>query len=234
MNKPKYGASDNYLAERGKAYFDKVFRDPEVMQAYLSGKFRHVIHANDTVLDFGAGSGDCLVKLTCRRKIAVEINPAAYQACQEKGLECYRELAEVPDQQVDIAISNHCLEHVPFPIEALRQICKKLKPNGRLALCVPIDDWRNHKRFRPHDHNRHLHTWTVQLLGHTLEEAGFTVNPHDIRIVNRTRPGRFTRILFHHLPMPLFNRVCQVWAIATRRRELFATVKPDSNDLTGD
>ena len=90
-----------------------------------------------------------------------------------------------------------------------------------------IDDWRNHRRFDPRDADHHLHTWTVQLLGNSLVAAGFIVGSGDIEVKTRTRPGRLTAPLFRFLPHALFNVVCQVWAVPTRRRELFAVVRPN-------
>ncbi|MEX0873326.1 MAG: class I SAM-dependent methyltransferase [Actinomycetota bacterium] len=226
-----YGTSDRYLGAQGLAYHRQKFADEASGTFFASSKFNALVCSEDTVLDFGAGVGDALAGLSCRRRIAVEINPASRTRCAERGLETYADLSEVPVGLIDLIITNHCLEHVPYPIEALRQLRLRLKPEGRLAVCVPINDWRMQRRYDPRDQNHHLHTWTPQLLGNTLREAGFLVDPKAISIMNRTRPGRFSRSLYRLLPPRLFMAVCRLWAVMVRRRELFAvvSVRPDSS-----
>jgi 2-polyprenyl-3-methyl-5-hydroxy-6-metoxy-1,4-benzoquinol methylase len=51
----------------------------------------------------------------------------------------------------DVAITNHALEHIPFPIEALRQLKTKIKPGGALVICLPMEDWRVQSRYTPED-----------------------------------------------------------------------------------
>src|SRR6266403_5745525 len=52
------------------------------------------------------------------------------------GIECYESLEEIPDGCIDVAISNHALEHVIHPIGILKELRKKLKENGILTLCL--------------------------------------------------------------------------------------------------
>jgi SAM-dependent methyltransferase len=140
------------------------------------------------------------------------------------GVQCYADLAEVPDEIADVVISNHALEHIPYPMEALRQLRRKLKPGGTLALCVPLDDWRTHKRYDPDDRNHHLYTWTVQLLGNLLHEAGFSVQARDMSVRTHAWP-RYYPFLYAKLPPRWFNVFCTIWAMVTRRRQLFAVAK---------
>lgn len=214
------------MGQKGEEYFWEVGQGRYgVLNGQIEAhKFRRLIRLTDTVLDFGCGSGGLLQTLECARRIGVEINPIALRCSIEVGNECYTDLSDVPDEVADVIISNHAREHVPYPIEALRQIRSKLKPEGILALCVPIDDWRVHKHYKSDDPHHHLHTWTIQLLGNTLSEAGFAVHDGAILVLTHAWPRHY-QFLYARLPLPLFDLLCTGWAILTKRRQLFAVVR---------
>lgn len=224
MIEPTYGTSDHYLDAKGESYFKWQGQLGSIGAQIESHKFRHLIRSTDTVLDFGCGGGFVLQALDCARRIGVEINPAARQHAITSGNECYADLKDVPDQVADVVISNHALEHVPYPIEALKQFRKKLKPSGTLALCVPIEDWRNHKHYNPNDIDHHLYTWTIQLLGNCLYEADFKVHERSISVMTHAWP-RYYDFLYQNLPLGLFNLLCYGQAIIRKRRQLLAIVK---------
>lgn len=211
-NSITYGAVNHYQGKKGQEYFEwqnsAVFFKGKVN----SHKFKHVIKASDVVLDFGCGGGGLLDNLECRRKLGVEINPHARAFAIQQGIECFESLSEVPDGIVDVAVSDHALEHVPYPIEALRGIRRKLAPNGVLSVCVPIDNWRRERRYDPNDKNHHLHTWTPQSFGNSLYEAGYSI----ISIHPRTLawiPG-WTVALYGRLPYWAFRSICCVYGTA--------------------
>ena len=106
------------------------------------------------------------------------------------GIECSRTIGELPDGAADVIVSDHAIEHVPFPIGALRELRSKLRPTGLLAVCVPHGNYREERCYNPSDPNHHLQSWTVQTFGNTLTEAGFEI----VSIENRTHawPGRWT------------------------------------------
>src|SRR5579872_241304 len=148
-----YGASERYLDSRGKDYFAYQKSIAESNGSLLALKFEQYVRPEDRVLDFGCGGGYLLKALNCAHKIGVEINPAARVQAVDNGVECHAVIADVADESADVVISNHALEHVPFPIEALRQLKSKLRPGGTLVLCVPADDWRTQQRYNPQDVN---------------------------------------------------------------------------------
>jgi hypothetical protein len=147
--------------------------------------------------------------------VGIEINPVAREAAASRGVECYADVQDVPDGIADVIVSNHALEHVPFPIGALRQLREKRKPRGILSLCVPIDNWRRGKRYDPADPNHHLHTWTPLLLGNTLFEAGYEVTSIYGRIY--AWPGRWTVATYGRLPYWLFRSICFTYGVVTGR-----------------
>ncbi len=220
---PSYGQSPHYSGAQGQAYFDYQARHAATAAALNAWKFAPHIAPTDTVLDLGAGSGALLDRLPGAKKIAVEINPVARDYCRTTyQLDAVEDFATVTDASVDVVVSNHALEHIPFPIGALREVWRVLKPNGQLILCVPIDDWRMQQRYRPEDINRHLHTWTPLLLGHTLAEAGFAVER--LRISAYAWPPKYA-LLFRRLPRPLFDGLCVMWGWLRRRRQIIARAR---------
>jgi len=219
---PRYGASQHYLAARGEAYFAwQATLSP--MARLVARKFAPFLRAGDTVVDFGSGDGQVLAALECGWKIGVEVNPAARASARARGLECFADLAELADGSADVVISNHALEHVPYPVHALEMMRRKLADGGRLVLVLPLDDWRTQRRYREDDLHRHLYAWTPQLLGNVLAEAGYPVRPGDIRIRRDAIHPRLVPLL-ERLPGPAAGAVTAATAILLRRRELFAAV----------
>ena len=218
---PTYGSSLHYSGDSGAKYLAWQDTLGEVNGKINAKKFKNYDLSDCVVLDFGSGTGNLLNSIVAKKKIAVEINQDAHELIAKRGITAYSNIEVIPSATIDVVISNHALEHVPFPIQALREIKRTLKPGGLLLLVVPIDDWRNQKRYDSNDINHHLNTWTPLLLGNSLKEAGFAVEKHSIELINHAWfPG------YHKLyRLPGFDFACFIYAIVRRRRQLFATVK---------
>jgi len=218
---PQYGDSAHY----DEKYFAWQNQAIDLKARRKVGTFQPYVRPTDTVLDFGCAGGSLVAGLTAARRIGVEINDVARAAAVEQyGIEAYRSLADVADGSVDVVVTNHTLEHLASPYEALLQIAPKLKPGGKLVIVVPIDDWRAQRRWRPGDINRHLFTWTPLNLGNLLEEAGYAVG--DQRVIRRTimRGERF----YAKLPVPLFDFVRWAYSVVRHRQHLLMTATPVS------
>lgn len=214
-----YGASQHYQGERGRAYLDWQATGGDLRGQLNRFKFVHYIRSEDTVLDFGCSDGALLAALPGAHKIGVEINPLALARATVRGFVGYPSLADVADTAVDLIISNHALEHVPNPYGALLEMRRVLKPDGRLVLCVPADDWRHAPRWTPGDINHHLYAWTPLTLGNLLQEAGFQVT--SVTLLSHAWPPRYPW-LFRVLPRPLFDLACRVWSVVRRQRQILA------------
>jgi SAM-dependent methyltransferase len=222
---PDYGASEHYLGERGAQYFAWQSAGGMFAAKINAHKFIHLVKPEFTVIDFGCGGGFLLKNLNCRRRIGIEINPSAREFALKSGIECYATTQEVPDGIADLVISDHVLEHVPFPIGALRELRKKIKPGGLLRLCVPINNWREDRVYDPNDRNHHLHTWTPQLMGNTLVEAGYEVQEVYARIF--AWPGRWTVACYGRLPFWMFTLICFTYGwVSGKGWEVLATARP--------
>jgi SAM-dependent methyltransferase len=225
---PSYGASTHYDA----AYLAWQHANIDIKTKIKVKRFAPFIKPTDTVIDFGSAAGWMIAALPGARKIGVELNDVAREkSMQEHGIEAYKNLADVPDRIADVVVSNHTLEHIAGPYDALQQITHKLKPGGLLVLVLPIDDWRAQRRYDPTDINRHLYTWTPLNLGNLLDEAGYNVEC--MRIIHRTLMRGLDK--FYRLPGPMFEAVSWFYSHVRHRQELLATahLKLASSTKTG-
>jgi SAM-dependent methyltransferase len=217
-------SSEHYRGSRGARYFARQSQNGHIKGRIEARKFRSYVKGGDVVLDFGCGGGYVLSSLNCARRLGVEVNPAARAEAVKHGIECYESLLEIPDNCIDVAISNHALEHVIHPIAILKEFRRKLKEDGTLILCLPIDDWRVERHFDPSDMNHHLHTWTPLLLGNSLCEAGFHAEKFSVSVLTHAWfPG--TARVFDRMPKRLFDLLCVFYSIVVKRRQLFAVVR---------
>lgn len=136
-------------------------------------KFADYISPQDAVLDFGCGGGYLLKNLVCARKWGVEVNPAAVRVAEENGVEVFRSAAAVPDDSVDVIISNNALEHTLQPLVELKALHGKLKRGGRIVFVVPCESIGY--SYRPNDISHHLYSWSPMCIGNLFTEAGFSI-----------------------------------------------------------
>jgi SAM-dependent methyltransferase len=211
--------SSHYSDESGKSYFEWQNNFGARNGAINARKFNKYIDPKAVILDFGCGSGYLLHNLSAKSKIGIEINEFAITQAEKKGITIIRDITEIQSESVDHIISNHALEHVPFPLHSLMEIHRILRPGGKLSICLPIDDWRHQKVFRELEINNHLHTWTPQLIGNLLAEAGFDPAALQISILNQSW-FRGTKYIWKY--EKIFNFLCWVHANITRNgRQIF-------------
>jgi SAM-dependent methyltransferase len=187
-------------------------------------KFAGHVGPGDVVVDFGCSGGELLAALPARRRIGVEVNAPALAAARARGIEAHASTAAIADATADVVISHHALEHTLNPLGELVELRRVLKPDGRLVLWLPLDDWRSQRRARG-DRNHHLYGWTPLLLRNLLTEAGFAVA--DCRVVTHGWPPG-TRVLARVLPRRAFDALARVWGALGRRRQLTAVASPES------
>ncbi len=217
MKEPLYGSSLHYEGESGERYFKWQDEFGEINGKINGRKFTEYITHSDKVLDFGCGGGHLLNSLHVENKIGVEINRVARDSAAKFCSAVYESIEEVPDACVDVIISNHALEHVPYPIAALSELRRVLRPDGRMIIYIPIDDWRTQKKYNIDDINNHLNTWTPQLMGNSLKEAGFDPHKVSFRIVSR---AWFPKYLGFWQRERIFDFLCFLYSVYKRRRQL--------------
>lgn len=218
MLEPNPNVSPHYLGDRGAQYARWQLESTSAMGVINARKFRRFVTPEDTVLDFGCGGGFMLLALECARRLGTDPNETALTVARENGIDAFPSIAVVPPATVDVVITNHALEHTTRPLDELRSIRAVLKPTGRLVMVIPIDDWRTQRHYDSRDINHHLYTWTPQLLGNLLADAGFKLDR--ISIMTHAWPPGFR--IWRRFPAPLFDAFCVAWAILRRRRQIHA------------
>jgi SAM-dependent methyltransferase len=217
----KCNQSEHYLGAQGESYFRWQKEIGDEGAIINARSFQKYIREKDCVLDFGCGGGFLAKNLSCGRRLGVEINPAASVVAKRNGIECFADLSELPDLQVDVAISNHALEHVAAPVEIMAELHRRIKPNGVLVLKLPIDDWRTQRKIAPDDINHHLYTWTPQLLFNCLTEAGFDKGRISVSVSSYAWfPGALKA--YKVLPEFIFDIGCGAFSRLKKRRQLIA------------
>jgi SAM-dependent methyltransferase len=175
-------------------------------------RFAQHIKPEDDVLDFGCGGGYLLKEFKCRRRLGVEISATARTVARNNGVEVYADIASVPDDSVDVIVSNHCLEHVRNPYGALIELRKKLRDNGLVMFVVPCETVSVKDRLD--DPNHHLYTFTPLCLGNLFREAGYRVLSSK---QDRFRWPPKYRLIARLLGRTGFELACKIWFYIDRR-----------------
>lgn len=121
----------------------------------------------DTLVDFGAGTGQFLVAAAehCGRAVAVDVSPAMVRAARERIEEAGVQNAEVVEAGVlryehegcpaEFAFSRNALHHLPdfWKGEALKTVARTLEPGGIFRLRDLVYD------FDPWESERAIEDW---------------------------------------------------------------------------
>jgi SAM-dependent methyltransferase len=178
------GATARWLKERWAAF---SFLGSDPVGSLIAAAFgknasiesvkRAGIGFDADILDVGCGDGDLLLLL---RSLGFSSLTGADPFLAEditckNGVRVFKKnLAEMTGQ-FDLIMFHHSLEHMAEPAEILGQAAKILKPNGQLAVRVPVAAaaW---KRYRENwiqlDPPRHIFLPTVKSMEILAERAG--------------------------------------------------------------
>jgi 2-polyprenyl-3-methyl-5-hydroxy-6-metoxy-1,4-benzoquinol methylase len=137
---------------------------------------------NGRLLEVGCGSGATLEIMNQLgwQAEGVDFDRAAVEQARRKGLTVHLgTLAKLKlsGNTFDAIGARHFIEHVPDPIEMLRECRRLLKPGGLLVLITPNARSWGHSRFqadwRGLEPPRHLHVFTRSSLATACALAGF-------------------------------------------------------------
>ena len=129
----EYRNDVNALTESKSADFED-FLDTE--RRYK--KYRQFI-ANKKICDYGCGEGNFLriSESLANSLYGIEIQKNFNTAINNDGIKCFKKLEEL-SESVDTFFLFHCLEHLPDPISTLKEIHKKLKPDGEGKIIIEV------------------------------------------------------------------------------------------------
>jgi SAM-dependent methyltransferase len=173
-----------FYRDHYRAVYKRVLtpRPHHVLRAFRAARIRHqwlqelvpngtgVLHrAPPAVLDFGSGGGEFLALAQSREWLTQGVEPndgyREYSICRynltvHPSLECVT-------SPVNLVTMFHVLEHMPDPVQALRQVAERLVPGGCVAIEVP-------NLLSPVEHpvSRFHYAHVVYFTGKTLELCG--------------------------------------------------------------
>ena len=160
-------------------------RDYEKTKAYLNKHYPQ----KGKLVEIGSGLGYLLnfFKQDGWDVLGVEPNVGMCKYAEiELGLKTIPtilEKAELPDESADAVLMMHVIEHVPAPLETLKEVYRILKPGGTFVLETPRYDTLMFKLLGRRERNLscegHIYFFTTDTLKRMATKAGFTVEKVD-------------------------------------------------------
>lgn len=151
----------------------------------LASRLVKEVPTHGSVLDLGCGKGELLAAMKRKkplRVVGVECNPRAAEHARQLGVDVIEAMVEdvkLSQNQFDLILLQHVLEHVYDPKATLALCHDSLKPGGRLVGEIPnYASWdaRLFGRYWGGGHApRHLWFFTPTTLRRALESAGLVV-----------------------------------------------------------
>jgi len=145
------------------------------------------------LLEIGCGSGQLLeiMQQMGWQAEGVDFDPSAVENARKKALQVRLGTLEkqgYPKDYFDVIFMSHLIEHVHDPLRLLEEVCRIIKPNGRLIMVTPNNESLGHKFFkeawRGLEVPRHLYIFTMNALRDLAIHAGFTVKRARITVRN--------------------------------------------------
>jgi 2-polyprenyl-3-methyl-5-hydroxy-6-metoxy-1,4-benzoquinol methylase len=144
---------DSGIQNNDESALKNYFAQAKVRIEYTTAKIGSL--KNKRILDIGAGHGfifDVLKEIYDSDFVytAVETDNSQQISLIQRGLNCSYTWNELPEQQYDLIILSHILEHLYNPQIFLIEIKKLLKQNGVLFIEVPNNDHLHKDILEPH------------------------------------------------------------------------------------
>lgn len=168
-----------------KTHYGKFQNNPLNDSQRRLKQFRKFIE-NKTILDFGCGSGDFLLKSQkiLKKGIGIDLNLKKIKYLNRKNITFFKNIDEIKDLnfKFDSIFLFHVFEHLINPDLILKQFKSKLKKTGNLIIEVPHANDLLLKKLKNKSFINFT-LWSEHLILHTknslkcfLEKAGFKNN----------------------------------------------------------
>jgi 2-polyprenyl-3-methyl-5-hydroxy-6-metoxy-1,4-benzoquinol methylase len=134
------------------------------------------------LLDIGCGSGERMEKMQRLgwTVSGIDFDKKAVEVAKRRGLDVACGTIPgtwFPADTFDVVTLSQVIEHVPDPIELLRECQRILKPGGRVVVTTPNTASWGYRLFKEHwrglEPPRHLHLFGPSSIQQTLRKAGF-------------------------------------------------------------
>lgn len=183
-NLARYYESTDYIShtDASHSFMDKLYQ--AVKRRNLKKKLQLINNQIDnieSVLDFGAGTGDFLATAQSAgvQVAGIEPNNAARQLAQQKGIALHENLEALTRKSYDVITLWHVLEHVPNLDEHIAQLKAMLKDEGCMVVAVPnfksFDAKHYGSYWAAYDVPRHLWHFSQTAISKIFDHHGMVV-----------------------------------------------------------
>jgi SAM-dependent methyltransferase len=149
-----------------------------VWRVLIADHFQRYIQANDAVLDLGCGYGEFINQVSCKTRLAMDLNPEAPKRVVA-GVRCLLQDCStkwpLEDNTLNLVFTSNFFEHLPDKDalgRTLDEIHRCLKPSGRLVAMGPNIKYLNGAYWDFWDHHLPL---TEDSLREGLVNRKFTI-----------------------------------------------------------
>lgn len=179
-----YYESADYIShtDASQSFMDKLYQS--VKRRNLKSKIQLIKNQIDnieSVLDFGAGTGDFLATAQSAgiEVAGIEPNRAARQRAKQKGIALHENLEALTKKSFDAITLWHVLEHVPNLDEQITQLKALLKDEGCMVIAVPNFKSFDAKHYggywAAYDVPRHLWHFSQSAISKIFDRYGMVV-----------------------------------------------------------
>jgi len=144
-----------------------------------------------SVLDFGCGEGTMLDALQ-----SCGWQTSGIETASDRAFARHRRLEVIPDAPTfDLVLALHVLEHVPSPLQLLRQLAAACRIGGHILVAVPrLDTLPAHRDYRYVLNGRaHIMAYTGRCLEALLVRSGWEIVASPLDVARGKPPGQITR-----------------------------------------
>ena len=170
----------------------------------VAEKVPSLAEVRDTVVDIGSGDGHTCAELRAAgwpSVAGIEISRTRMAHAQRlypeiKFYSCSLAETGIAQESLDLMVMDSVIEHLPNPVEMVRDLRRFLKPGGTIVFLTPNMD-SGHFRFlgrrwtgmlAPH---AHIFLFTAAALSRALTNAGFVVSKTGSLHMPAYRPAEF-------------------------------------------
>lgn len=175
---------------------ERLFADYKEYQGGRISRLADVLTPDTRLLEIGCSAGMFLHHVAPRIKEAFGIDfdsASAAHAARVSGAKTFSvplPRTGIPERSLDVICLFQTLEHVPRPVETLREAARWLRPGGTLCVEVPnindplltLYDAPAYRDF--YYHSAHLWYFSPKSLRTSVEAAGFSGDIHYIQDYN--------------------------------------------------
>lgn len=192
-------------------------RRQRMWKSLCEGFFQRYVRETDTVLELACGFGEFITNIKAARKIAFDLNPDVARMLPE-GIEFHgkdaRSLLALAESEVDVCFVSNFFEHLKSKDEMdelLGEICRVLRPGGRLVALQPNIKYAPGDYWDFYDHHLPL---SHRSCAEAFLKAGFEIE----ELVGRFLPfTTLSPLPKHPFFVRLYLRFRPAWRILGRQ-----------------